>query len=174
MKIPVFVSCPTTLRSDQQKMRLHITRILDRLGLEPRALGRSDYPSEFPLREVLVIAKKCSGAVVLGFHQSVCTGLEIRPGTKKAKLIRGKSYFPTAWNNLEAGVTFALGLPVLVFREEGVSDGIFDHGVSDVFVHAMPPARISKGANDALFEVFLKWRDKVGSHYYGHPLHPKP
>lgn len=39
---------------------MRIVSILDTLNLEPRALGKSGYPTEYPLREVYVIAKDCS------------------------------------------------------------------------------------------------------------------
>lgn len=45
MDIPVFVSCPTSLNADQQASRALILRQLKRFNLEPRALGRSDYPT---------------------------------------------------------------------------------------------------------------------------------
>jgi len=69
MDIPVFVSCPTSLSPQQDNARSAILRYLDRYNLEPRALGRSDYPTELPLREVLVIAKHCAGGIILGFEQ---------------------------------------------------------------------------------------------------------
>ena len=69
MRIPVFVSCPTHLNKAQASSRAMILRELSRQALEPRALGRSDYPTELPLREVYVIAKHCSGGVILGFSQ---------------------------------------------------------------------------------------------------------
>src|SRR5881227_287873 len=69
MKIPVFVSRPTTLNEAQTSSYEIILEELDRLGLEARRLGDSDYPSEFPLREVYVLAKHCSGGVILGFEQ---------------------------------------------------------------------------------------------------------
>jgi hypothetical protein len=69
MDIPVFVSCPTSLSPQQENARSTILRYLSRYSLEPRALGRSDYPTELPLREVLVIAKHCAGGIILGFEQ---------------------------------------------------------------------------------------------------------
>jgi hypothetical protein len=68
MKIPVFVSLPTMLNDDQDAARKLILRELDRNGLEARSLGRSDYPTELPLREVLTIARHCAGGVILGFQ----------------------------------------------------------------------------------------------------------
>ena len=69
MKIPVFVSCPTSLSPSQEAARTVIVQQLDDNDLEPRALGRSDYPTELPLREVLLIARHCSGGIILGFEQ---------------------------------------------------------------------------------------------------------
>src|SRR2546429_6450159 len=35
--------------------------------------------------------------------------------------------------------------PLLVFRERYISGGIFDNGVSDLFIHEMPPGKINNG-----------------------------
>ena len=69
MKIPVFVSCPTSLSPSQEQARIVIIQQLDDNDLEPRALGASDYRTELPLREVLLIARHCSGGIILGFEQ---------------------------------------------------------------------------------------------------------
>src|SRR5262249_38709403 len=82
MKIPVLVSCPTSLSRDQEARRKIAIDILDSLNLEPRALGRSDYPADLPLREVLVIARHCAGGVILGFNQFTATAGTSKPGTK--------------------------------------------------------------------------------------------
>ncbi|UCE36704.1 MAG: hypothetical protein JSW00_14485 [Thermoplasmata archaeon] len=55
MKIPVFVSCPTMLNNNQENAREIIIHELDELGLEPRALGRTDYPTDFPLISLVTI-----------------------------------------------------------------------------------------------------------------------
>ena len=164
MRIPVFVSSPTALSAQQNVARRLVLRELDHSGLDPRALGRSDYPTELPLREVLTIARHCAGGIILGFSQfRADTGVwkEETPGEKAADLpVR----FPTPWNQLEAGILFSLGLPLLVFREQGISGGVFDNGVTDVFVHPMPTGRED---SKALRAVFLKWQAVVRVIYYG-------
>src|SRR5438128_10520472 len=101
MRIPVFVSSPTKLNTQQESARERIIRELARLQLEPRALGRSDYPSEFPLREVFVIVKHCSGGIILGFQQFIATAGVWQKGTKEYKRVsRGRPvHFPTPWNH---------------------------------------------------------------------------
>lgn len=163
MQIPVFVSCPTSLNPAQESSREIINGLLEEMNLEARALGRSDYPVALPLREVFVIARHCAGGIILGFSQFLArTGVN-KPGTpKQADAVDVP--FPTSWNHLEAGILYSLGVPLLVFREQGITGGVFDPGVSDVFVNDMPiPGQTRIGD---LREMFLKWRGKVSEIYY--------
>jgi hypothetical protein len=167
LKIPVFVSCPTTLSAEQDAARALVLRQLKRFSLEPRALGRSDYPTELPLREVLLLARHCSGGVILGFGQYQSTDGVWKRATDDETAQDGPIPFPSPWNHLEAGILFGLRLPLLIFREEGIQGGVFDHGVSDVFIHPMPSPAASSSRKASLGDVFLKWQADVRAHYYG-------
>jgi len=167
VRIPIFVSSPTDVNSEQEKSRLHVLREMRRYHLEPRALGRSDYPTELPLREVQSIARHCVGGVILGFSQFSASSGVWKAGTPREVRERGNVLFPSPWNQLEAGLLFSLGLPLLIFREIGITGGIFDPGVTDVFVHPMPPAVPSSREWRELREVFLKWQSDVRMLYYG-------
>ena len=166
MRIPIFVSCPTSLSRKQEISRLMILAELKRMQLEPRALGRSDYPTEFPLREVYVIAKHCSGGVILGFEQSYASSIIEKRGVARKEKTNRKVIMPTPWNHLEAGILFGLSLPLLVFKEEGISGGVFDNGVTDNFIHNMPTDKLDTSQRRALADVFLKWQFRVREHYY--------
>jgi hypothetical protein len=166
MKIPVFVSMPTMLNTDQMEAKQIVLDELDSLRLEPRSLGTSDYPSDLPLREVYVLGTHCSGGVILGFEQFFAPEGTKKRRTSKEELITGGIPFPTPWNHLEAGILFGLGLPLLVFREPRIEGGIFDPGVTDVFVHQMPDTKMNPSNRDGLREVFLKWQARVREHYY--------
>jgi hypothetical protein len=166
MKIPVFVSCPSVLNATQNSARRRILRELERLALEPRALGRTDYPTGFPMREVATIAKHCSGGVILGFEQFHAKSGIWKRGAKEQRKTATPVVFPTQWNQLEAGILFGLRLPLLVFKEPGIEGGIFDNGVTDAFVHLMPQANMSMARKEAFEGVFLKWQAEVREHYY--------
>jgi hypothetical protein len=166
MKIPVFVSCPTRLTAEQAVSRKLVLDELERYQLEPRALGRSDYPTELPLREVYVIAKHCSGGVILGFEQFLATAGSTNRGTEPRTPADKPVPFPSSWNHLEAGVLFGLRMPLLVFREPGVTGGVFDNGVTDAFIHNMPTADMGDEARSGFVQVFLKWQAGVREHYY--------
>ena len=166
MNIPVFVSCPTALNKLQNKGREIIMEQLKELQIAPRALGRGDYPSELPLREVYTIAKHCSGGIILGFNQFETDKGVWKRGTDKEEQLNEPVAFPTPWNHLEAGILFGLRLPLLIFREPKIRGGVFDVGVTDVFVHPIPTPPLDGENKNALKQVFLKWSSKVRDLYY--------
>ncbi|MGD8780535.1 MAG: hypothetical protein PVH88_16400 [Ignavibacteria bacterium] len=166
MKIPVFVSCPTSLNKIQEESLKIVLTELNKLSLERRQLGKSDYPTEAPLKEVVSIMKHCAGGIILGFEQIRINSAIKKPGTSKEKEIVNSFPAPTEWNNLEAGIMFTLDLPVLVFKETGIEGGIFDHGVTDVFIHDMPTKGLSRIERKALSSIFLKWQGLVRNKYY--------
>jgi hypothetical protein len=164
--IPIFGSSPTLLNPEQEAVRRLIFGELGRVGLEWRALGQTDYPSSFPLREVLTLSKHCAGGVILGFSQFE-TDLGIRKkGTVAEEEVRSRVVFPTAWNHLEAGILFALSKPLLVFKESGVFDGIFDPGVTDLFIHPMPASDLRGARRKAFQEILRKFASEVHRHYH--------
>jgi hypothetical protein len=156
------------LNAEQQLRREVIVQLMAEMQLEPRALGRSDYPADYPLREVAVIAKHCSGGIILGFNQFCATAGVWKAGTSGERNLENgaTAFFPTPWNHLEAGILFGLRLPLLIFRERGVTGGVFDNGVTDVFVHDLPETAPTDGQLEGLREVFLKWRGRVSDHYF--------
>lgn len=124
-----------------------------------RTLGGTDYPNRAPIAEVAEVMAECHGAIILGLRQiHIIRGIE-RAGTDRERSV-DRSYLPTAWNNLEAGMAHAMGLPLMVIREEGVTSGIFDVGSSDRYVHQ---ARLSRNwlESDAFLKPFLKWAQEV-------------
>ena len=166
MRIPVFVSAPTSPNPAQEGSHKRITSLLTRQGFEPRALGRREYPVDFPLREVAVIARHCSGGVILGFEQFRSLKGIRKPGTEEESLVEEPTGFPTPWNQLEAGILFGLRLSLLIFRDESVTGGVFDRGVTDVFVHDMPSAKPTPAQKHELEELVRRWGNRVREHYY--------
>ncbi len=169
MLIPVFVSSPRDLNEVQDTALRTILGELGRVGLEARSLGRTDYPTSFPLREVFQLAKHCSGGLILGFTQFETNRGIWKQGTSNEANVNTKEkvVFATPWNQLESGILFALGLPLLVFREEGVSGGVFDIGTTDLFIQPMPMGKVTAAQRRSLKDVLRKWGGQVQSRYYG-------
>jgi hypothetical protein len=172
LRIPVFVSCPSDLNPTQEESRKLILGELKRLDLDWHALGRNDYPKTLPLQEVLSMARRCSGGLILGFEQLRCDEGQWKPGQGKprSQAVKKPIGIPTPWNNIEAGVLFTLSLPLLIFKEPSVEGGIFDKGVTDVFIHDMPGAGMPVKKKESLRAVFRKWYTEVHQHYYGNKI----
>lgn len=168
MRIPVFVSAPSpeNLSPDQEQSAIVINELLARYKLEWRALGRSDYSTELPLQQVVRMVKHCAGGIILGFEQFRADDGEVKRGSPKAKKVTGVA-FPTPWNQLEAGILYSAGLPLMIFREADVSGGVFDVGTSETFIHSMPTAGIAEPDLNELDAAFQNWVARVRAHYYG-------
>lgn len=103
-----------------------------------------------------------------GFEQLYVDSGTRKRGTGEQKIIDTSNpiSIPTPWNHLEAGILFSLKIPLLIFKEDGVEGGVFDYGITDVFVHNMPDPKPSKSKLDELKQVFLKWYGEVNRRYY--------
>jgi hypothetical protein len=167
MLIPIFASVPTDLNDEQEAARRLLWGELGRAGLECRTLGRTDWAgSTTPVREIVGLVKHCAGGLICGFSQFVTRSGTRKGGTPRESRITASVGFPTPWNNLEAGVLFALDRPLLVFRESGVEGGIFDAGSADLFIHDMPMGKLTSANRKALREAIRKWTALVHAYYY--------
>ena len=166
MKIPVFVSRPSTLNTEQFATQEALFSEFDSLGLEPRTLRQSDYPTEAPIGEVVALARHCAGAAILGFVQLTVQSGVLKPGTATETKVDAL-YLGTAWNQVEGGILYALKLPLLVFRERGVTEGIFEKGSSEFFIQDLPVPWASRRDPNRVHEVLLKWQGQVRMRYHG-------
>src|SRR5215469_7889863 len=168
MRIPVFISAPSpdNLSPAQEGSIAIIHGLVSRYKLEWRALGRSDYPNDLPLKEVLRMVKHCSGGIILGFEQFRASAGEFKPGSPNAKTATPPISFPTPWNQLEAGILFSAGLPIMIFREPSIIGGVFDVGTTEVYIHQMPNATTKPESLDDLDSVFQNWVGRVRRNYY--------
>ena len=166
-RIPVFVSAPSpqNLNEAQKRSTKLVLELLVGNGLEWRALGRSDYAVDLPLKEVWSMIRHCSGGIVLGFRQAHAEEVLFKQGSRMEK--REKPFYaPTPWNHLEAGMIYSAKLPLLVFREKDISGGIFDYGSSEVFIQDMPAPDANIDDVRGLRAVFRRWTARVYKHYY--------
>ena len=163
-KIQVFLSAPSALSPARQHTYDQLLKVLDRENFEPRALGRTDYPSDFPLREVAIIASHCSGGIILGFTQIYAGEAVFKFETPQASAPH-PARFPTPWNQLEAGILFGMGVPLMVFREEGVSGGVFDDGVTDVFLQKLPLGGFDVRERAQMQASIQMWAGRVRERY---------
>jgi len=54
---------------------------------------------------------------------------------------------------------------MLIFKEDGIEGGVFDYGITDAFVHTMPPITPEPEKIIELKQVVLKWFTLVSQKY---------
>jgi hypothetical protein len=157
--VDIFVSVGSATTSEQEAF---IRAIEDRLrseGLNPRTLGRNVWSADAPLTAVIDLLDKSSGAVVIALERSFFpSGVEKRGGPKETQLTN--VLLPTPWNNIEAAVGYAKGLPLLVIVERGLkSEGLLEPGY-DWYVQSVEPNQ-SVLMTPEFNGVLASWKKKM-------------
>ena len=118
----VFLGVPATLTPRQQMdLDQWLVWLADHSMFVTR-LERAQY-SDDPWETLNRIVASTDGVVLLGFRQLDARGSVERPGTDEESVAVGWRTSP--WLQIEAGMSTALGLPVLVAPEAGVAEGVF-------------------------------------------------
>ena len=154
----IFVSRPTWVSPEfDAGLEVFLTSIKD-MGLTPRTLGSTDYPSKVPLDEVIEIMDECKGAIVLGFPQLLITEGKIKDSEIESELL-----LPTEWNHIEAALAYSKGIPLIMFHHLGVSRGVFDRGVMNAFVHKVDFTSLTWSMDSVLNGAIKKWKSNCES-----------
>lgn len=154
----IFVSRPTWVSSEYETGLDTFLKSLVHMGLTPRTLGSSDYPSKAPLDEVIEIMDECQGAIILGYPQ-----VQIAKGTLKETPLESELTLATEWNHIEAALAYSKGLPILVIHHTTVSRGIFDRGVMNAFLHSIDLKSPTWCMNTSLDGAIAKWKEHCKS-----------
>jgi hypothetical protein len=150
----VFVSRPAWVAPEYKRGLDGFLRVLAAMGLTPRTLGTTDYPSRAPLDEVIALLDECAGAVILGYPQ-----LRIATGFVKDRAITEELLLPTEWNHIEAGLAYARGLPLLVVHQEGLRRGIFDRGATPTFLYERDLRQADWSVAADMQGALKKWKE---------------
>jgi hypothetical protein len=162
----IFLSVGGTSNDKQESF---VRAVEDRLRIEtltPNTIGRTKFSSDAPLKAILDCMDECSGSIIIAFERTFFpAGSEKRNGPKETQLTN--TMFPTPWNQIEAGIAYSKGLPLLVIIEEGIrTDGLLEKG-NDWYV--MTVELDIAALNTSEFNgVLASWKKKVES------FHAKP
>lgn len=126
MAVDVFLSVGRTSTPEQEAFVAAVERCLLEHGLQPHTLGRSDWSSAQPLKAIRELMERCSGAAVIAFERvHIADGVDLADRDRDRKI--NNAGLPTIWNQIEATMAHLLGLPLLVFVEEGLrSEGLLE------------------------------------------------
>ncbi|WP_445358495.1 hypothetical protein [Microbulbifer sp. ANSA005] len=154
----IFLSRPTWVSPEFEEGLKIFLMSLANLGLSPRTLGSTDYPSKAPLDEVLEIMDQCQGAIILGYPQLI-----MESGKIKDFDIDSPLSLPTEWNHIEGALAYSKSLPIMILHHKGVSRGVFDRGVMNAFVHEVDFTQASWCMDKALNGAIQKWKENCES-----------
>lgn len=158
-QLNVFVSVGGTATDQQESF---VRAVEDRLrseGLIPYTVGRNTFSSDSPLKTVTDLMDKCSGTVVIALERMyIASGTDKRGGPKATPLTEVK--LPTPWNQIEAAMAYARGLPLMVIVEAGLKpEGLLEHGY-DWYVMGVKPEAAALSSVE-FNGVLASWKDKM-------------
>ena len=155
--INVFISHPTPYNKYQEGFLSLIDFELKKHGLNPTNLGKNNWSFRSPLKPIKEIMDTCVAAIVIGLerHHSFI-GYEKEFSKNSKELIH--KYSSSPWIQIEAGMAYQAGLPILILKEDKVyGEGILDPQISDSFVFEFELKKLQKKISPELKEIILNW-----------------
>lgn len=155
----VFVSVGATATEKQEAFVRAVEERLRSEGIDPRTVGRNTFSADSPLKTVKDLMGRCHGTIVLALERTYFPiGLERRGGPNEAHLSEVR--YPTPWNQIEAGMAFTRGLPLMVIVEKGLqNEGLLEPGF-EWYVQSIEPT--ASALNTPEFNgVLSSWKQKV-------------
>lgn len=155
--INVFISHPTPYNKHQEIFLSLIESELKKHGLNPTNLGKNNWSFISPLKPIKEIMNTCVAAIVIGLerhHSFIGYEKEFSKGSKE--LIH--KYSSSPWIQIEAGMAYQAGLPILILKEDKVyGEGILDPQISDSFVFEFELKKLQKKISPELEEIIHSW-----------------
>lgn len=152
----IFLSRPSWINPPCKDGLDNFMNLLKSHGLAPRTIGTTDFPTKAPMDEVIDLLYQCEGAIVLGYPQ-----IEIQSGLIKNAALTAPVNLGTEWNHIEAGLAYALGLPLLIIHDTKISRGIFDRGVLNSFLHQKDFSDKSWSISEDIIGAVTKWKNHL-------------
>jgi hypothetical protein len=139
----IFISMGTPYTEQYSQFRDELESFLrDTCKVEPKIIGKNEYPSGSPLEKIRDVMSRCHGVLVVAYERKYLeAGIEKRGGPTPRPL-NGLTY-TTAWNHIESAMAYSFGLPLYIICQPGlVEEGLIETKL-DWYVQ---PAEIASGS----------------------------
>ena len=154
----IFISRPTVIQSQFLVEYDAFETYLAKRQLKAKRLGASDFTLGTPLSGVIDLMKKCKAAIILGYPQYEIRATLLKSTSTEKEITQ---FFPTPWNQIEATLAFQQNIPVLVIAHNGISGGIFDHGVTGEYICAIDLSMKEWFMDKNIQGVFKEWMKRI-------------
>jgi hypothetical protein len=157
--IDIFISVGRTFSSQQEQFVSALEDFLRANGMNPRAVGRSEFAHKNPLSFVADIMSQCAATVIIAFERvHVADGSE-RRGSPEEQPVSNQN-ITTAWNQIEAAMAYSRGHSLFVIVENGCrTEGLLEPGY-DWYVQRMEMSRDAL-TTKAFVGSFSNWKTEV-------------
>lgn len=123
-RLRVFLSVGAQYTNRQKDFVDQLRLFIDAKGIERLEVSSDSPRAKQPLLEIREFIGSCDAVVVLAFTRYVIySGVEKPDADRSSKHkelpITGERH-PTVWNQIEAGIAYGLGKPILLIMEEGM------------------------------------------------------
>jgi hypothetical protein len=159
MKPQVFLSVGSATTQREEQATELVFRALATTGLSPLRMNKNTWNYKQPLKGIKEVIYKCNGIVVVAFQRySFSAGAERQKDGSEKQLVNVK--MPTVWNQIEAAIAYARGLPVFVLAETGLlEDGLLEgHYDWQVFWSDLSSEDLQ---SDRFFGFLESWKEDV-------------
>lgn len=157
--LKIFISVGGTSTIKQEDFVKSVENRLVSENLIPNTVGRNKFSAGAPLKAVKDLMDECSGLIVIALERTYFeVGME-RRGSNRETVLNNIKY-TTPWNQIEAGMGYVKGMPILVIIEDGIRiEGLLEKGY-DWYVLTVVPNSDSLITNE-FNGVLADWKEKV-------------
>lgn len=166
-RVPVFLSHPSRLNTVQQQFVDEVIRQIRKALLFPRTLPITEQYPETPLTNIRRMILSSYGMVSLNLRQRQVELLQNNLGQP----LEGDVWLESPFAQIEPGMAFQFGLPLLLIREVGVEQtGIWSFGIGPFLIlewdsTASNPIESFFSRTDWK-SIFQNWVSQVRTGYY--------
>lgn len=118
----VFISMGTPYNEIFSRFRDSLEAFLrDQCGVDPRIIGKNEYPDGNPLSKIKSVMESCDGVIVVAYERKFLqSGVEKR-SSKNSVDLSDRTY-TTPWNHIESAMAYSLGIPLYILCQRGLSE----------------------------------------------------
>ena len=155
----VFFSLPGSIAEPDKTIPFNYEKLMRDLGYTPVIFKRNQYTDDSQISIIREIINDSVGMIAFGLKQTLIKNGVARPSLSDELDVSG-TWLPTPWNEIEVGMAMMSGLPVLLVKDDDISEGVFDTTIKESHMKSIPATiSIDEIKNE---EAFKQWLQLMG------------
>lgn len=139
----IFISMGTPYNQNSTVFRSELESFLrNECGVDPRIIGRNEYPDGNPLPKIKSVMESCSGVIVVAYERKYVSHGVIKRTGEAPKDVTDIAY-TTPWNHVESAMAYCMDLPIFILCQEDLEEECLIESKIDWYVQYI---KIAPGA----------------------------